>query len=81
MRTTPRTTPIATTRAASLSARLGAAWRRAGAVLRAVAGAPDYERYLAHMRERHPGQAVLTRDEFARRRLVERYERPGSKCC
>ena len=77
MRSAPRRAP----RPASLAARLGAAWRRAGAVLRAVAGVPDYERYLAHMRERHPGQAVLTRDEFARRRLVERYERPGSKCC
>jgi uncharacterized short protein YbdD (DUF466 family) len=68
-------------RPTSLTARLGAAWRRAGAVLRAVAGVPDYERYVTHMRARHPGETVLSRDEFARRRLTERYERPGSKCC
>ena len=66
---------------ASLTLRLGAALRRVGAVLRAVAGVPDYDRYLAHMRARHPHETALTRDEFARRRLTERYERPGSKCC
>ena len=61
--------------------RLSARLARAGAVLRAVAGVPDYDRYLAHMRTHHPGTAPLTRDDFARTRMAERYEKPGSKCC
>ena len=66
---------------ATLLQRLAGRLARVGAVLRTVAGAPDYERYVAHMRTRHPGDAPLSRDEFSRRRLTERYERPGSKCC
>jgi uncharacterized short protein YbdD (DUF466 family) len=54
------------------------AWSR---VLRTVIGVPDYERYLRHMRARHPECAVLTPAEFARERLEARYSRPGSRCC
>ena len=66
---------------APLAERLTKALGAAGRVLRAIAGAPDYDRYLAHMRERHPGETPLGRDDFAERRLRERYERPGSRCC
>ena len=52
-----------------------------GHVLRAIAGAPDYERYLAHATSHHPDGRLLTRDEFARQREESRYSRPGSRCC
>jgi len=55
--------------------------RRAGRLLRAIVGAPDYERYVSHVRARHPGCAPMTRDEFARERLAARYDRPGARCC
>jgi uncharacterized short protein YbdD (DUF466 family) len=61
-------------RAAELLA--SAAW-----VVRRVLGAPDYERYVAHVRRVHPGMEPLTRDAFARDVLARRYERPGSRCC
>jgi uncharacterized short protein YbdD (DUF466 family) len=54
---------------------------RVGAVVRQLLGVPDYERYLAHMRERHPGVPPLSAREFHRQRLDERYGRPGSRCC
>ena len=54
---------------------------RAGRLLRAILGAPDYERYQAHVRAHHPGHTPLTRDEFARERLAARYDRPGARCC
>ena len=67
---------------------LAAAWQRlsgrlarAGVVLRALAGVPDYDRYLAHMRAHHPADVPLARNDFARLRLAERYEKPGGKCC
>ncbi len=49
--------------------------------VRTILGAPDYDRYLAHMGEYHGGSSVLTRDEFARDRADTRYNRPGSRCC
>ena len=55
--------------------------RRAATVLRCVIGAPDYERYLAHVAQHHPGCAPLSRDGFARDALARRYDRPGSRCC
>ena len=54
---------------------------RAGAVLRRVIGAPDYEQYVEHVRTRHPARTPLSRDEFTRQRLADRYERPGARCC
>ena len=50
-------------------------------VVRTVIGVPDYARYLNHMRSRHPGCPVLSKDEFAKTRLEARYSRPGSRCC
>ena len=55
--------------------------RRAAGVLRALLGAPDYERYVAHVRRCHAGAEPLTREEFVRQRLDARYSRPGSRCC
>jgi uncharacterized short protein YbdD (DUF466 family) len=50
-------------------------------VLRTVIGVPDYDRYVRHMRARHPECVLLTPSEFARERLEARYSRPGSRCC
>jgi uncharacterized short protein YbdD (DUF466 family) len=61
--------------------RLRARLREVAAVLRAIIGAPDYERYAAHMRRRHPGAALLSPAEFIARRHAERSERPGGRCC
>lgn len=55
--------------------------RRAATVVRLVIGAPDYERYLAHVARRHPDRTPLSRDDFARDALSRRYDRPGSRCC
>jgi uncharacterized short protein YbdD (DUF466 family) len=50
-------------------------------VLRAIAGVPDYDRYVAHMHARHPGTAPLPIGDFLAERQRERFERPGSRCC
>jgi len=55
--------------------------RRCAAVLRAIVGVPDYDRYAAHMRARHPGAVLLSRREFFAVRQRERFERPGGRCC
>jgi uncharacterized short protein YbdD (DUF466 family) len=51
------------------------------AFLRAIIGAPDYERYLAHMRSAHPDEVPLTPRAFAAERMACRYDRPGARCC
>lgn len=55
--------------------------RRVAKVVRTIIGAPDYERYLAHVKECHPGQPPMSRDEFSESRLEARYNQPGNRCC
>ena len=52
-----------------------------GILLRRIIGAPDYERYLAHLVAHHPDVTPLSREAFARDALARRYDRPGSRCC
>lgn len=54
---------------------------RAANVLRRIIGVPDYDRYVAHMRAHHPSDTPLSRDEFARQRVQDRYSKPGARCC
>lgn len=54
---------------------------RAACILRRVIGVPDYDIYLAHTREHHPDKTPLTREEFTNQRLLDKYTRPGSRCC
>ena len=60
---------------------LRSALLRCAAGLRAIAGAPDYDSYLAHMRSAHPQQSTMTLTEFSVARMRDRYDRPGSRCC
>jgi uncharacterized short protein YbdD (DUF466 family) len=55
--------------------------QRAATVVRRIVGVPDYERYLAHVRERHAGAVPMSREEFERSRLEDKYSRPGQRCC
>ena len=49
--------------------------------VRAIIGAPDYSRYLTHLRAKHPDTKPLSREEFARERERARYEGTGNRCC
>ncbi len=55
--------------------------RAVARVLRTIVGAPDYERYVAHMRACHPDRPPMDEATFARERLAARYDRPGARCC
>lgn len=46
-----------------------------------IIGAPDYDAYVAHATRCHPDRPVLSRDEFVRQRLDDKYSRPGTRCC
>lgn len=46
-----------------------------------VMGDKDYERYVAHMRRRHPGEPVPSERQFWRDRYAEADTNPGARCC
>jgi uncharacterized short protein YbdD (DUF466 family) len=49
---------------------------------RQVLGLPDYDRYLAHAAQRHPGAPVLSRAAFCEREIERKYGgRGGMRCC
>ena len=54
---------------------------RAANILRRIIGVPDYDRYVSHMHAHHPECTLMSREEFTRQRMVDRYSRPGSRCC
>ena len=62
-------------------AQVSAALRRVAAVVRRVVGVPDYDRYVAHVRECHPGTEPMTHRQFEESRLHDKYSRPGQRCC
>jgi uncharacterized short protein YbdD (DUF466 family) len=49
--------------------------------LRIVIGAPRYDAYRAHVAKHHLEIEPMSRTEFERARLEERYSKPGTKCC
>jgi uncharacterized short protein YbdD (DUF466 family) len=58
-----------------------ARWRALCGACRQVFGMPDYDRYLAHAAARHPGQPVLTREQFCARAIDRRYGTGAGRCC
>ena len=48
---------------------------------RLMVGVPDYETYLAHRRERHPGEPVMSYAEFFRERQDSRYASSKVRGC
>jgi uncharacterized short protein YbdD (DUF466 family) len=49
--------------------------------LRIVIGAPRYDAYRTHVAKHHSEIEPMSRSEFERARLEERYSKPGAKCC
>jgi uncharacterized short protein YbdD (DUF466 family) len=51
---------------------------------RLMVGVPDYDAYVAHRKAAHPGDAVMSREDFFRERQLSRYGANGgkiSRCC
>ena len=46
---------------------------RVAETARLMVGVPDYESYVAHRRKDHPGEPVMTYEEFFRERQEARY--------
>lgn len=46
-----------------------------------MVGVPEYETYLAHIKEKHPEKTPMTYAEFFRERQDARYNGKVGKCC
>ena len=57
--------------------RLRAVWE----FVRELAGERDYERYLEHRAEHHPGEPVLSERAFWRERTDRQDREPSARCC
>ena len=55
--------------------------RGIGQICRQLFGIPDYERYLAHAAEHHPGAPVLSRRDFCAQAIERKYGKSGPRCC
>jgi uncharacterized short protein YbdD (DUF466 family) len=55
--------------------------RRLCQSLRLMVGVPEYDTYVAHMRNKHPDQPVMPYQEFFRERQEARYGSKVSRCC
>ncbi len=54
---------------------------RFASIIRRVIGAPDYERYLAHVQMSHPGMTPLTHAQFVQDAMARRYGKGAGRCC
>jgi len=61
--------------------RVRAWWNYAARSARAAIGLPDYDTYLAHMRQHHPEHLPMDRQRFFHERMQARYGRGRSRCC
>ncbi len=82
------TQPGADRSARPVGARLRAVARACGGGVRAgvwwfnsILGGQDYQRYVEHLRRKHPGCAVPTEREYWRQRHAEADRNPANRCC
>ena len=66
---------------AGLRETLRAIHRRWVQTARLMIGVPDYDTYVEHMRQKHPGRAVMSYEAFFTERLEARYRGGGGRCC
>ena len=93
-RSSPWPAEASTAPAAAMAGRLRSAWLMRGVVrwaqrgwhaaaraARLAIGIPDYDAYVAHMRERHPGGEPMDRRAFFIERMQARYGKGRTRCC
>lgn len=66
---------------AALRRSLDTGSRYLGQTMRLMVGMPDYDRYVAHVKRVHPGQAPMSYEEFFRNRQDARYGGRGRMGC
>ncbi len=63
------------------ASRIARLWHVLAAAARRIAGIPDYDAYVAHLKSHHPGQAIPAEADFFAARQAARYRAGGGRCC
>ncbi|MCP1373991.1 YbdD/YjiX family protein [Dyella lutea] len=58
-----------------------AVWKWAVQTARLCCGVPDYDVYVRHLKQHHPGRKIPSYEEFFRERQEARYKGTGGRCC
>ncbi|HCY63729.1 MAG TPA: hypothetical protein DHV59_13070 [Oxalobacteraceae bacterium] len=61
--------------------KLAQAGRYLGQSMRLMVGLPEYDTYVTHMEKTHPGEPIMTYEEFFRERQEARYGSARSGGC
>ena len=56
-------------------------WVRIAESLRKLAGMPDYERHIEHLRRCHPDQPIPSERQYFEEFLESRYHDGPTRCC
>jgi uncharacterized short protein YbdD (DUF466 family) len=64
-----------------MSARVARIWNALVAATRRIAGIPDYDAYVAHLKTHHPERAIPNEADFFAERQQARYRAGGGRCC
>lgn len=59
-------------------------WRYRKQFISLLVGVPSYEKYVAHMKQKHPNEIVLSRKQFFAEAQEARFNAKGgkvSRCC
>ena len=60
---------------------MSASLRAFARLIRRIAGMPDYEAHVQHLRDAHPGCPIPSRREYYDEFLRARYANGPSRCC
>ena len=64
-----------------MNARVARIWNALVAATRRIAGIPDYDAYVAHLKTHHPERAIPNEADFFAERQQARYRVGGGRCC
>lgn len=67
-----------------LLAAINIVYRQGCQAARLMVGVPDYDAYVAHRKEVHPGEPIMSYEAFFKERQASRYGENGgrvSRCC
>lgn len=56
-------------------------YHRSDRFINLLVGMPSYDKYVEHMKTRHPEREILSRKEFFKEALEARYNGGATRCC
>lgn len=75
------TLPAVVGKEMTLLERLKSLYQKSDRVINLLVGMRSYDKYVEHMKTKHPEQSILSRADFFKEALEARYNGGVSRCC